>query len=101
MLVFPSYCTVPCLNKQSTKAIALYPKQSQSLEWVNSYGQRPPGGHCTTIEFAILKESAEPNGFYDGILARKSIEFAYKLGCSAIQTVGIPEHLTPVLKRKI
>jgi hypothetical protein len=49
-------------------------------------------GDRAAIEFEI--------GFYDGILVRKSIEFAYKLGCSAIQTAGIPEHLTPVLKRK-
>ena len=28
------------------------------------------------------------------------IEFAYKLGCNVIQLDGIPENLTPVLKKK-
>jgi uncharacterized protein YjbI with pentapeptide repeats len=55
-------------------------------------GMKRAIGDRAAIEFAI--------GFYDGLLAGKSIEFSYKLGCSAIQTAGIPEHLTPVLKRK-
>ncbi|MBW4537815.1 MAG: CHAT domain-containing protein [Myxacorys chilensis ATA2-1-KO14] len=41
------------------------------------------------IEFAI--------GFYDALGAGQSIEFAYKLGCTAIQMAGIPEHITPVM----
>lgn len=44
------------------------------------------------IEFAV--------GFYDGLAAGRSIEFAYKLGCSAIRMAGIEEHLTPVLLKK-
>jgi hypothetical protein len=48
-------------------------------------------GDRAAIEFVI--------GFCDGILAGKSIEFAYKLGCSAIQSVGIPEHLTLVVQK--
>jgi tetratricopeptide (TPR) repeat protein len=50
-------------------------------------------GDRAATEFAI--------GFYDALLAGRSVDFAYKLGCSAIQMVGIPEHLTPVLKRNI
>jgi hypothetical protein len=49
-------------------------------------------GHRAAIEFAI--------DFYDGLLAGESIKFSYEFGYSAIQTAGIPEHLTPVLKRK-
>jgi hypothetical protein len=45
------------------------------------------------IEFSI--------GFYDALLAGRPVDFAYKLGCSAIQMAGIPEHLTPVLNQKI
>ena len=41
------------------------------------------------IEFAV--------GFYDGLGAGKSVEFAYKLGCNSIEIAGIPEHLTPQL----
>ncbi len=40
-------------------------------------------------------------GFYNAIGAGESVEFAYKLGCNVIQLDGIPEHLTPVLKKKI
>jgi CHAT domain len=49
-------------------------------------------GDRAAIEFAI--------GFYDALLAGRTVEFAYKLGCSAIQMAGIPEHLTPTLKQK-
>jgi CHAT domain len=49
-------------------------------------------GDRAAIEFAI--------GFYDALLTGRSVEFAYKLGCSAIQMAGIPEHLTPTLKQK-
>jgi hypothetical protein len=44
---------------------------------------------AAAIEFAV--------GFYKALGAGRSIEFAYKLGCNAIQMHGIPEHLTPVL----
>ncbi len=48
-------------------------------------------GDRAAIEFAV--------GFYDALGAGRSIEFAYDLACSAIQMAGIPEHLTPVLKK--
>ncbi|MCP4700304.1 MAG: CHASE2 domain-containing protein, partial [Gammaproteobacteria bacterium] len=38
--------------------------------------------------------------FYDAIGAGKSFDFAYKMACNAIQLAGIPEHLTPVLKKR-
>jgi hypothetical protein len=49
-------------------------------------------GDRAALEFAV--------GFYDALGAGRSVEFAYNLGCSAIQLAGIAEHLTPVLKRK-
>jgi CHAT domain len=49
-------------------------------------------GDRAAIEFSI--------GFYDALLAGRSVEFAYNLGCSAIQMAGIPEYLTPTLKQK-
>ncbi|MGC1309036.1 MAG: hypothetical protein WA885_17555 [Phormidesmis sp.] len=39
-------------------------------------------------------------GFYDALGAGRSIEFAYKLGCSSIPMEGLPEHLMPVLYKK-
>ena len=44
------------------------------------------------IEFAV--------GFYDALGAGRPVEFAHKFGCAAIRLAGIPEHLTPVLKKK-
>ncbi len=38
-------------------------------------------------------------GFYNALGAGESVEFAYKLGCNVIQLDGIPEHLTPALKK--
>ena len=49
-------------------------------------------GDRAAVEFAI--------GFYDALAAGRSIEFAYKLGCTSIRLAGIAEHLTPILKRK-
>lgn len=49
-------------------------------------------GDQASIEFSI--------GFYTALGAGKSIEFSYEFGCSAIRLAGIPEHLTPVLKKK-
>ena len=39
-------------------------------------------------------------GFYDALGADRPIEFAYKLGCTAIQLEGMAEHLTPVLLKQ-
>ncbi len=49
-------------------------------------------GDRAAIEFAVA--------FYDALGAGRPVEFAYKLGCAAIRLAGIPEHLTPVLKKK-
>jgi CHAT domain len=46
-------------------------------------------GDKAAIVFAI--------GFYDALGAGRSFEFAYKLGCVALQWENIPEHLTPIL----
>lgn len=48
-------------------------------------------GDRAALEFAV--------GFYDALGAGRPIEFAYKLGCSAIRMAGITEHLAPVLKQ--
>jgi hypothetical protein len=39
-------------------------------------------------------------GFYDALGSGRSMEFAYHLGCSAIQMAGLSEHLTPILYKK-
>ncbi len=52
-------------------------------------GMKKEIGDRAAIAFSI--------GFYDGLLAGRSIKDAYRLGCNAIQGAGIPEDLTPVL----
>ncbi|MDX2228425.1 MAG: CHAT domain-containing protein [Leptolyngbyaceae cyanobacterium bins.349] len=54
-------------------------------------GMKRAIGDRAAIEFAI--------GFYDALLAGRDVEFAYKLGCNAIEMENIPEQLTPVLKQ--
>jgi sugar/nucleoside kinase (ribokinase family) len=49
-------------------------------------------GDQAAIEFAV--------GFYDALGAGRPVEFAHKFACAAIRLAGIPEHLTPVLKKK-
>ena len=53
-------------------------------------GMKQAIGERAAMEFAI--------GFYDALGAGQPIEFAYKLGCSAIRMFGIPEELTPTLQ---
>jgi len=73
-----------CYSATQADAIA------QHISYV--VGMKRAIGDRAAIEFAI--------GFYDALLAGRSVEFAYKLGCSAIQMEGIAEHLTPVLKQR-
>jgi len=49
-------------------------------------------GDVAAIEFAIA--------FYDALGAGKSVEYAYRLACNAIQWKGTSEFLTPVLISK-
>ena len=55
-------------------------------------GMKSAIGDRAAIEFAVA--------FYDALGAGRPIEFAHKFGCAAIRLAGIPEHLTPVLKKK-
>jgi TIR domain/CHAT domain len=73
-----------CYSEVQARAIA------QHINYV--VGMRRAIGDKAAIEFAV--------GFYDALGAGRSIEFAYKLGCSAIQMAGVEEHLTPVLLPK-
>jgi CHAT domain len=49
-------------------------------------------GDRAALEFSV--------GFYDALGAGREVEFAYEMGCCAIQLAGIGEALTPVLKKK-
>lgn len=55
-------------------------------------GMKQAIGDTAAIKFAM--------GFYDALGAGRNVEVAYKLGVNAIQLEGIPEELTPILKKK-
>lgn len=52
-------------------------------------GMNQPIGDRAAIEFAV--------SFYDALGAGESVEFAFRLGCNAMQLEGIAEDKTPVL----
>lgn len=55
-------------------------------------GMKQAIGNDAALTFAV--------GFYDALGAGRDVEFAYKLGCSAIRLEGIAEYLTPVLLKQ-
>jgi uncharacterized protein YjbI with pentapeptide repeats len=73
-----------CYSEVQASAIA------QHIPYV--IGMNKKIGDKAAIKFAT--------GFYSALGAGESVEFAYKLGCNVIQLDGIPEYLTPVLKKK-
>lgn len=73
-----------CYSEEQAKAIARH------IPYV--IGMSQAIGDQAAIAFAV--------GFYDALGAGRNVEFAYQLGCNAIQMEGIPEHLTPVLLKQ-
>ena len=73
-----------CYSQVQAQAIA------QHIEYV--IGVRDQISNEAALEFAI--------GFYDALGAGRDIEFAHRLGCSAIQMQGLAAHLAPVLVQK-
>jgi hypothetical protein len=73
-----------CYSEVQANAIA------QHVNYV--IGMSKEIGDRAAIEFAV--------GFYDALGAGKPVEFAHKFGCAAIRLAGIPEQLTPILKKK-
>ena len=71
-----------CYSETQAEAVARH------IEYV--IGMKKGVEDAAAIEFAVA--------FYDALGAGESVEFAYKLACNAIQWVGLPGHLTPVLK---
>jgi hypothetical protein len=73
-----------CYSEVQAKAIA------QHVPYV--IGMSQAVGDTAARVFAVA--------FYDALGAGRDIEFAYKSGCVAIKLEGIPESLTPVLKKR-
>ncbi|NET58955.1 MAG: CHAT domain-containing protein [Symploca sp. SIO2E6] len=62
---------------------------SQHIDYVIGMNQQI--GDQAAINFAV--------GFYDAVGAGESYDFAYKLGCRAMQMAGTSEQLTPLIKK--
>ncbi|MEC4815046.1 MAG: CHAT domain-containing protein [Scytonema sp. PMC 1069.18] len=73
-----------CYSKTQAETIAKY------IPFV--IGMNQEIGDQTAIAFAV--------GFYTALGANRSIEEAYRFGCTQIQLQGISEHLTPILYQK-
>jgi hypothetical protein len=73
-----------CYSEVQAQAIA------QHIPYV--IGMSKAIGDKAAITFAV--------GFYDALGAGRNVEFAYKLGCAAVQMEGMFEHLTLVLIKK-
>jgi len=71
-----------CYSEVQAEAIA------QHIPYV--IGMTKEIGDRASIRFSM--------GFYGALGAGRSIEFAFKIGCNAIELERIPENLTPVLK---
>ncbi|GAB1544941.1 hypothetical protein NUACC21_76170 [Scytonema sp. NUACC21] len=72
-----------CYSEVQAEAIAQY---------IDVIGMQQAIGDKAAIEFAV--------GFYGALGAGRSIESAYQFACAAIRLAGLPEHLTPILKKK-
>ncbi|MBN3910119.1 MAG: hypothetical protein HWQ35_27330 [Nostoc sp. NMS1] len=73
-----------CYTEEQAKVIA------QHIPYV--IGMKQSITDKAALDFAL--------GFYDALGSGRSMEFAYHLGCSAIQMAGLSEHLTPILYKK-
>ena len=73
-----------CYSKIQAEEIAKY------IPYV--IGMKQTIGDKAAIEFAV--------GFYDALGAGRSVEFAYKLGCTSIKLAGLSDSLIPVLHKK-
>jgi len=74
-----------CYSETQARAIAKH------IEYV--IGMNKAIGDRAAIAFAV--------GFYQALGAGRTIEDAYELGCVQIRLQDIPEHLTPVLIKKV
>ncbi|MBN1569155.1 MAG: CHAT domain-containing protein [Acidobacteria bacterium] len=73
-----------CYSEVQAKAIANH------IKYV--IGMNTAIGDGAAISFSV--------GFYQALGAGRSVEEAYRFGCVQIRLQNIPEHLTPILRKK-
>jgi len=82
--------TVKCVVLNACYSEAQADAIAEHIDYV--VGMKKAIGDEAAIKFAV--------GFYDALGAGRDVEKAFKFGCIAIDLKGIPEYLTPVLKKK-
>jgi CHAT domain len=82
--------TVKCVVLNACYSEAQADAIAKHIDYV--VGMKKAIGDEAAIKFAV--------GFYDALGAGRDVEKAFKFGCIAIDLKGIPEYLTPVLKKK-
>lgn len=87
---------------------ALFARQVRCVVLNGCYSEGQAAAIAQHIPFVIgmngsVEDKAKTTfsvGFYDGLGAGRDIDFAYQLGCSAIQMEGLTGHLTPTLLKQ-
>ncbi|WP_088889491.1 AAA-like domain-containing protein [Leptolyngbya ohadii] len=87
---FAEKCSIECVVLNACYSEVQASAIAQQVPYV--IGMNQAIGDAAAREFAV--------GFYDALGAGESIESAYENGCISISLHGIPEDLTPVLKRQ-
>ncbi|MBD1847517.1 AAA-like domain-containing protein [Cyanobacteria bacterium FACHB-63] len=87
---FTEKCKIECVVLNACYSEVQVNAIAQHVPFV--IGMNQAIGDSAAREFAV--------GFYDALGAGESIEFAYENGCISISLHGIPEDLTPVIKRQ-
>lgn len=87
---FAEKCKIECVVLNACYSEVQANAIAQHVPFV--IGMNQAIGDGAAREFAV--------GFYDALGAGESIEFAYENGCISISLHGIPEDLTPVIKRQ-
>ncbi len=82
--------TVKCVVLNACYSEAQADAIAEHIDYV--VGMKKAIGDEAAIKFAV--------GFYDALGAGRDVEKAFKFGCIAIDLKGIPEYLTPVLKKR-
>ncbi len=82
--------TIECVVMNGCYSAIQAESISQYIE--NVIGMTESISDQAAIEFSV--------GFYDVLGAGRTVDFAYKLGCSAIRLSGIPEESVPILIKK-
>jgi hypothetical protein len=90
------------------RLFGLFTNRVQCVVFNACYSEVQAEAICQHIDYVIGMSEALSDapaikfamGFYDALVRGWSYEKAYEFGCNAIELDNLPQHLTPVLKKK-